>query len=77
MREILILVTRALFVSASMIYSTLESAMANHEHSSMDRLHSSLPIEAIRKGEILAPITQIARLRDEAFARFWIAFPTQ
>ncbi|GLI75133.1 hypothetical protein PoHVEF18_003386 [Penicillium ochrochloron] len=31
-------------------------------------------IEAIKRGEVLAPITQTTRLRDEAFARFWIAF---
>ncbi|CAG8112636.1 unnamed protein product [Penicillium salamii] len=29
---------------------------------------------AILKGQILAPITQTQRLRDEAFGRFWIEF---
>ncbi|KAF7713021.1 Uncharacterized protein PECH_003832 [Penicillium ucsense] len=33
-------------------------------------------VEAVKRGEVLAPITQTAKIRDEAFARFWIAFST-
>ncbi|KAI2793748.1 hypothetical protein POX_a00332 [Penicillium oxalicum] len=33
-------------------------------------------VESVKRGELLAPITQTARIRDEAFARFWIAFST-
>ncbi|KAJ5177119.1 uncharacterized protein N7482_002996 [Penicillium canariense] len=32
--------------------------------------------EAVKSGQVLAPITQTSRLRDEAFGRFWIAFST-
>ncbi|KAJ5775445.1 uncharacterized protein N7511_000456 [Penicillium nucicola] len=30
--------------------------------------------EAVKDGQILAPITQTRRLRDEAFGRFWVEF---
>ncbi|OQD80170.1 hypothetical protein PENANT_c038G10635 [Penicillium antarcticum] len=33
--------------------------------------------EAVKSGQILAPITQTRRLRDEAFGKFWFEFSSQ
>ena len=36
--------------------------------------YARVTLEAILRGQILAPVLQIERLRSEAFARFWISF---